>query len=180
MQLGAIRFLACFLMWIIQWETLLNLLTQAASNSSIIHQADVKNAYLNAKMKEDVYINLPPGYTLFRQQPPNPNRKQLVCKLVKGLYGTKQAGRGWYMKLHNIFLKLSYKVSHADLGVFYKFSRNDKYTIIAATTDNLTIIAESINSAQLVKKQLNKHFEIVYLGKIKWLLGIHITHDLEN
>jgi hypothetical protein len=59
--------------WIVRWETLRNLLAQAASNGSIIHQADVKNAYLNAEMKEDVYIDLPPGYTLFRQLPPNPN-----------------------------------------------------------------------------------------------------------
>ena len=84
------------------------------------------------------------------------------------------------MKLCDTFLKLGYKVSHADLGVFYKFSGDDKYTIIATATDDLTIIAESINSAQLIKRQLNEHFEIVDLGEIKWLLGVHITCDLEN
>ena len=166
--------------WIIRWETLCNLLAQAASNGSIIHQADIKNAYLNAEMKEDVYIDLPPGYTLFQQLPPNPNQKRLICNPVKGLYGTKQAGCGWYMKLHDTFLKLGYKASHADLGVFYKFSGDDKYTIIAAATNDLTIIAKSIDSAQLIKRQLNEHFKIVDLGKIKWLLGVHITRNLEN
>jgi hypothetical protein len=84
------------------------------------------------------------------------------------------------MKLRYTFLKLGYKVSHADLGVFYKFSGNDKYTIIATATDDLTIIAESIDSAQLIKSQLNEHFEIVDLGEIKWLLSVHITRDLVN
>ena len=83
------------------------------------------------------------------------------------------------MKLRDTFISLGYKVSNADLGVFYKFSTG-KYTIIAIATDDLTIIAESVESAQLIKDQLNKHFELVDLGEIKWLLGVHITHDLEK
>ena len=73
------------------------------------------------------------------------------------------------MKLWDTFISLGYKVSNLDLGIFYKFSK-EKYTIIA----------ESMQSAQLIKDQLNQHFEIVDLGEIKWLLGIHITRDLEN
>ena len=166
--------------WIVRWETIRNLLAQAASRGSVIHQADVKNAYLNAEIKEDIYVELPPSYTEFRPLPPHISRKRAVCKLKKGLYGTKQAGRGWYMKLRNTFVKLGYKVSTADLGVFYRFSGPDKYTIVAVATDDLTIIAESNESAQLIKNQLNQHFELVDLGEIKWLLGVHITRDLEN
>jgi hypothetical protein len=165
--------------WIVRWETLRNLLAQAASRGSVIHQADVKNAYLNAEIKEDIYIDLPPLYHEFRPLPPNLNNKRLVCKLAKGLYGTKQAGRGWYMKLRNTFISLGYKVCNADLGVFYRFS-GTKYTIVAVATDDLTIIAESVESAQLIKTQLNEHFELVDLGEIKWLLGVHITRDYEN
>ncbi len=166
--------------WIVRWETLRNLLAQAASKGSVIHQADVKNAYLNAEMKEDIYVDLPPAYNQFLLLPPNPSEKRLVCKLIKGLYGTKQAGRGWYMKLRDTFVKLGYQVSNADLGVFYRFSGQDKYTIIAVATDDLTIIAESLESVQLIKNQLNQHFELVDLGEIKWLLGVHITRDLKN
>lgn len=166
--------------WIVRWETIRNLLAQAASRGSVIHQADVKNAYLNAEIKEDIYVELPPSYTEFRPLPPHLSQKRAVCKLKKGLYGTKQAGRGWYMKLRDTFIKLGYKVSTADLGVFYKFSSPNKYTIVAVATDDLTIIAESNESAQLIKDQLNQHFELVDLGEIKWLLGVHITRDLEN
>ena len=152
--------------WIVRWETIRNLLAQAAARGSVIHQADVKNAYLNAEIKEDIYVELPPSYTDFRPLPPHLTGKRAVCKLKKGLYGTKQAGRGWYMKLRDTFFSLGYKVSNSDLGVFYKFSK-EKYTIIAVATDDLTIIAESTQSAQLIKDQLNQHFEIVDLGEIK-------------
>ena len=165
--------------WIVRWETIRNLLAQAAARRSVIHQADVKNAYLNAEIKEDIYVELPPSYEDFRPLPSHLARKRAVCKLKKGLYGTKQAGRGWYMKLRDTFIILGYKVSNADLGVFYRFSTG-KYTIVAVATDDLTIIAESVKSAQLIKDQLNKHFELVDLGEIKWLLGVHITRDLEN
>ena len=166
--------------WIVRWETIRNLLAQAASRGSVIHQADVKNAYLNAEIKEDIYVELPPLYTDFRPLPPHLPPKRAVCKLKKGLYGTKQAGRGWYMKLRDTFIKLGYKVSTANLGVFYRFSGPDKYTIVAVATDDLTIIAESNESAQLIKDKLNQHFELVDLGEIKWLLGVHIVRDLEN
>jgi hypothetical protein len=83
------------------------------------------------------------------------------------------------MKLRNTFISLGYKVCNADLGVFYRFS-GTKYTIVAVATDDLTIIAESVESAQLIKTQLNEHFELVDLGEIKWLLGVHITRDYEN
>jgi hypothetical protein len=152
--------------WIVRWETIRNLLAQAAARGSVIHQADVKNAYLNAEIKEDIYVELPPSYTDFRPLPPHLTGKRAVCKLKKGLYGTKQAGRGWYMKLRDTFFSLGYKVSNSDLGVFYKFSK-EKYTIIAVATDDLMIIAESTQSAQLIKDQLNQHFEIVDLGEIK-------------
>ena len=51
--------------WIVRWETIRNLLAQAAAHESVIHQADVKNAYLNAEIKEDIYVELPPSYTDF-------------------------------------------------------------------------------------------------------------------
>ena len=62
--------------WIVRWVTIRNLLAQAAAQGSVIHQADVKNAYLNAEMKEDIYVELPPSYEQFRSLPmPKPKTK---------------------------------------------------------------------------------------------------------
>jgi hypothetical protein len=81
---------------IVRWETVRNLLAAAATKGAVIRQADVKNAYLNAEIEEDVYIELPPGYEEFRTLPKSKSGRPMVCKLKKCLYGTKQAGCGWY------------------------------------------------------------------------------------
>jgi hypothetical protein len=68
-------------------------------------------------------------------------------------------------------------VSLADKAVFFKIDGN-KYMIVAAATDDFTVIADSAESANLlIQGQLTKHFEISDLGPISWLLGVSIARD---
>jgi hypothetical protein len=99
-------------------------------------------------------------------------------KLRKGLYGTKQGAREWYQKLSSVFLSLGYTICSADEAVFYKYS-GDHYTIVASAVNDFTIIADTLNAAELIKKQLNDHFELGDLGEINWLVGFTVTRDLE-
>ena len=163
---------------VVKHTTLRALLSIAAKRGSTIHQADVKNAYLNAKLKETIYMELPPHYSQFRNLTETAKTyHRPVCKLKKSLYGTKQGTREWYQKVRKVFGELKYNVSEADEAVFYKI-KGDYYTIVAAATDDFTIIADSLDAAQSIKNQLNDRFELVDLGEISWLLGISIVHDL--
>ena len=67
----------------------------------------------------------------------------------------------------------------ADKGVFYKID-NDGYIISAIATDDFTIIADSDKSVDLLKQQIHKHFKIMDLRPINWLLGVKITQSLER
>lgn len=67
----------------------------------------------------------------------------------------------------------------ADKGVFYKID-NDGYIISAIATDDFTIIADPDKSVDLLKQQIHKHFEIMDLRHINWLLGVKITQNLER
>ncbi|KAF7334060.1 Retrovirus-related Pol polyprotein from transposon TNT 1-94 [Mycena venus] len=147
---------------VVRHATLRVLLTFGAVRDWEIHQADVKNAYLNAPIDETVYMA------------PTPPGRRLVCRLNKGLYGTKQGGRTWYLKLRETFILLGYTVLQADNAVFIS---RDKLTIVAAATDDFTIIGQTLEHVDRIKSQLNGHFELVDLGEINWLLGIHITRD---
>ena len=61
-----------------------------------VYQMDVKSAFLNGGLEEEVYMEQPEGFSLTD----NPN---YVCKMKKALYGLKQAPRSWYYRLEKIF-----------------------------------------------------------------------------
>ena len=155
----------------------------ALKNASI-HQIDVKNAYLNSYLKDDevIHMQLPPLYHEFRQLPSNLQKaKNVACKLRRPLYGTKQGACTWYLEVVNTFTGLGYTVSMADEAVFYKINNDKlKYTIVAAATDDFTIIADSDESVNLLKQQIRERFEITDLGPINWLLGVKIARDLKE
>ena len=63
-----------------------------------IKHVDVKSAYLNAPLKETIYMKAPRGVL-------KPGEEGKVLRLLKGMYGLKQAGRGWYMEMMRVFIK---------------------------------------------------------------------------
>jgi hypothetical protein len=68
---------------------------------------DVKSAFLNRPIKEEVYVEQPPGFEDERY----PDH---VCKLSKALYGLKQAPRAWYECLRDFLIANAFKVGKAD------------------------------------------------------------------
>ena len=78
-----------------------------------MHQVDVKSAYLNAPLDEEVYM-LPPAGIL------KPGQENMVCKLKKVLYGLKQAGQEWQKTLTTIFIdKLGFQRSAVNHSIFF-------------------------------------------------------------
>ena len=75
-----------------KWATIRTLLSLAAQKGWKVHQMDVKTAFLNGDLKENVSMPQPEGFIV-------KGKEQKVCKLVKSLYGLKQAPRAWYEKL---------------------------------------------------------------------------------
>src|SRR5277367_4136140 len=73
-------------------------LANAAHQDWEIEHVDVKSAYLNAKLEETIYMKAPRGVL-------KPGQEGKVLRLKKGLYGLKQAGRGWYLEMSRVFLK---------------------------------------------------------------------------
>ena len=88
-------------------------LANAAHQDWEVEHVDVKSAYLNAPLKEEIYMKPPRGVL-------KPGQERKVLKLLKGLYGLKQAGRGWYMEMSKVLInKIGFKHSAIDHSVFY-------------------------------------------------------------
>jgi hypothetical protein len=94
-------------------ESIRILLAYAAHHSFRLFQMDVKSAFLNGPIKEEVYVEQPPGFEDDRY----PNH---VYKLSKALYGLKQAPRAWYECLRDFLIANSFKVGKANPTLFTK------------------------------------------------------------
>jgi hypothetical protein len=166
-------------------STLRILLSIAAHKGSVIVQADAKNAYLHGILAphEVIHMKLPEYYTLIRKLPAHLldiPLDQLVCRIWRPLYGSKQGAHHFYQFLIDLMRSLGYTICSADEAVFYKFNPDGTYVIYAAATDDFTIIADSDKSADSSQDELSKRIELVKLGRIHWLLGNSVERDLKK
>jgi hypothetical protein len=83
------------------------LLSVAAQEGLEIHQVDVKTAFLNGELEEEVYVTQPPGF--------ENGDGNTVCRLKKALYGLKQAPRAWHKTLNEKLHTMGYEVCKSDV-----------------------------------------------------------------
>ena len=96
---------------------------------------DVKNVFLNGNLREEVYMQPPPGLSI------KPNK---VCRLRHALYGLKQAPRAWFAKFSSTISCLDYIASHNDSALFLR--RTDKGTILLLLyVDDMIIIGDNLS-----------------------------------
>jgi hypothetical protein len=141
----------------------------AAQQDWEIHQVDVKSAYLNAEVKEEIYMRAPPGYL-------KPGDERKVLRLLRSLYGLKQAGFEWSEELEKFFLDIEFTRSQVDQAVYFKRSV-DEHTVITVSVDDMAVTSKYLRHITLFKDELRKRFEISDLGELTWLLGLKVERD---
>jgi hypothetical protein len=80
-----------------------------------LHHMDVKNAFLNGSLEEDIYMDQPEGFSI-------KGKEHLACKLKKSIYGLKQASWQWYLKFHNTITSFGFKENTVDQCIYLKVS----------------------------------------------------------
>ena len=148
------------------------LLATAAAKNMEIHQVDIKTAFLNGELEEEVYVTQPPGF-----ENGNPS---IVCRLHKALYGLKQAPRAWHKTLNEKLLSMRYEVCKSDAGVYIKRHNDGELSYMLVYVDDLLIVAMGAEEIEWVKRELLASFKIHDLGEVKDFLGCQIQRDREN
>jgi hypothetical protein len=92
-------------------ESVRLLLAHAANEGWAVHHMDVKSAFLNGELQEEVYVEQPPGFVL-------KGHEGKVLHLIKALYGLRQAPRAWYAKLDSSLLGLGFRRSDSEHAVY--------------------------------------------------------------
>ena len=154
-----------------KYATLRSLMAVTAAQDLELHQLDIKTAFLNGELEEDVYIQQPPGY-----ESGEPN---IACHLQKALYGLRQAPRAWYMRLKEELETYGFRASNADPGLYIRHNKEDT-SFIQVYVDDILIATKTLEQVNNIKKELLSSFEARDLGEAHMFLGITIERDRTN
>ncbi|KAL5777450.1 hypothetical protein ACOSP7_010376 [Xanthoceras sorbifolium] len=130
-----------------------------------ISQMDVKNAFLNGDLHEEVYMAPPPG--VFH----NPGD---VCKFKKSLYGLKQAPRAWFEKFSTVITSLGFSSSNHDSTLFVKCT-NVGRILLYLYIDDIIIAGADVDGIVVLKSELTRQFEMKDLGSLRYFLSIEVA-----
>lgn len=137
-----------------------------------IHQMDVKSAFLNGDLQEEVYMTQPPGFNVFDQE-------QKVCRLVKALYGLKQAPRAWYMKIDQYLIDQGFQRSPSNANLYIRLTGDDIMFVVVYVND-LIITGSSTHLIHGIKQDLCNTFDMTDLGLLHYCLGVEVWQTENN
>lgn len=152
-----------------RWDTIRTLLAKAAEKEWKVFQLDVKSAFLQGDLNEDVYIEQPRGFELKEDG-------DKVYKLRKALYGLRQAPRAWYSRLEGYFAKEGFKKCYCEHTLFIK-TEKEQVLIVSVYVDDLIYTGNSETLLKHFKISMMKEFAMTDLGMMKYFLGVEVTQD---
>ena len=148
------------------------LISCAANFGWSLHQLDVKNAFLHGDLQEEVYMEIPPGFS-------TSETTGKVCRLKKALYGLKQSPRAWFDKFRRVVCNMGYGQCNGDHTLFYRHGKG-KITLLAVYVDDIIITGDDKEEIARLKECLGKAFEVKDLGRLKYFLGIEVARSAKG
>ena len=107
-------------------------------------QMDVKNAFLNGSLKEEVYMQQLEGFE-------HEKHPEYVCRLRKAIYGLKQAPRAWCERFSRLLKQIGFEQSKADYSLYVMHA--DKGSVIVVIyVDDLIVTGDNVNAIGMLKK----------------------------
>lgn len=147
-------------------ETVRTILAFAAQKQWKVHHMDVKTAFLNGELEEEVYVKQPDGFL-------DNNNPQKVLRLKKALYGLKQAPRAWNTKLDHCLRSLNFSKCPFEHAVYMRKEVND-ITVVGIYVDDLILTGSNENLIENFKQEMMRKFEMSDLGYLSYYLGIEV------
>eukprot|EP00253_Pinus_taeda_P006746 PITA_06746 len=151
-------------------NTIRMLIALATKCNCKLHQLDVKSAFLNGDLKEEIYLAQPEGFVKKGQE-------HLVCRLKKALYDLKQALRSWYEKVDSFFLEHDFHRSLNDPNLYTKYNNQRQIILISLYVDDLIITGDADDLIREIKRLMAQFFEMKDLGSLHYCLGLEVCRD---
>lgn len=148
---------------VVEKETIRVLLSLAGTHNWVVQQYDVTTAFLNGLLQEEIYMSLPKGF----------GETNKVCRLIKSLYGLKQAARVWNSTIHETLVNINFVQSKVDKCLYiYKHGNDICYLVIHV--DDLLIASPNKSLIESLAEKIALKFDIKSEGAIRHFLGMDI------
>lgn len=128
---------------------------------------DVKTAFLNGDLSEEIYMLQPDGFV---------QDENKVCKLRKSIYGLKQASRQWYLKFDKVITGFGFLENKLDECIYMKISGSD-FVLMILYVDDILLASSNESMLKNTKSFLSSQFEMKDMGEAHYVLGIEIIRD---
>lgn len=149
-------------------ESVRMLVALAAQNKWKIYQMDVKLAFLNGFLEEEVYIDQSIGYV-------KEGSEGKVYRLKKALYGLKQASRAWYTRIDSYLHDNGFVKCPDEHAIFFKSNVQGDMLLISLYVDDLISTGNNVSMFDEVKRAMIQEFETIDMGLMSYYLGIEVN-----
>jgi hypothetical protein len=134
-----------------------------------LHQIDVKMAFLNGGLLENVYMAHHKDFAV-------KGKEHMRCHLRKSIYGLKQASRQWYLKFDETIRSFDFKENDENNCIYAKF-RNRKFIFLILYVDDILLASSDVSLLLEIKRFLSSNFDMKDLGEASFVPGIEIHRD---
>jgi hypothetical protein len=149
--------------------TICVLLSLAIFHCLLVHQMDVKIAFLNGELDEEIYMEQSVGFVANCQ-------KGMVCQLLKSLYGLKQEPKQWHEKFDKALTYVVFVVNEAHKCVYYRYGGGEG-VILCLYVDDILILGTSLDVIKETKDFMSNNFEMKGLGEVDVILNIKLLRE---
>ena len=133
---------------------------------------DVKTAFLNGTLDEEIYMNQPDGFV-------EKGNEGKVCKLNRSIYGLKHASRQWYILFDNAITSYGFSMTEGDHCLYFKIV-GDKFILLSLYVDDILIASNDKSMLLEVKSWMSSKFDMKDMGNASYVLGVEIHRDRGN
>ena len=127
---------------------------------------DVKSAFLNGELEEEVYVQQPPGFE-------DPNFPDFVYRLLKALYGLKQAPRAWYETLSQFLIENHFTRGTIDKTLFHR-NFNGSSIFVQIYVDDIIFGSTDEKLCSKFSKLMQSKYEMSMIGELTYFLGLQV------
>ncbi|GKC87261.1 retrovirus-related pol polyprotein from transposon TNT 1-94 [Tanacetum coccineum] len=147
-------------------------IANAASKNMTIYQMDIKTAFLNGELNEEVYVSQPEGFF-------DPDHPTHVYHLKKALYGLKRAPRAWYNTLSRFLLANKFSKGVVDPTLFTK--KTCKHILLSQIyIDDIIFASTDPKACDIFSKEMSTKFQMSMMGQMSFFLGLQVSQSPEG